>query len=340
MKSPSLVLIAFLLLLELISPITISSAIPVAFPPVHSSKPIKIGNTVNVYQYYSKEPAPMGVADFGINQTTNGSTVVDIPFIRESTQWEGKVFLVSLSATSSLKQKSYRYSVSFQLNVVLNYEYNGNSEALWVQDVALYNTKTHEITFVDNIWNLTTSTAKVAGVSGNGKIYGYRSTTYYAYTAPSSDPGNDVYLTLPTTIYLLVNVTVNSQGQPVIYFWYNDGYGWVNYDTVTVNAPSSSNVYFLVDGYNYTGDGLFYDAELIMGGPGGGSTAQMNSGTLYFQLFYWNGTAFHEIMHAFNFGSNTAETVSNVVDQAYYNSTIEEYEAELTPGSGSLGYLW
>jgi len=340
MKSAPLVLIAFLLLLELISPITISSTIPLVFPPVHSSKPIKIGNTVNVYQYYSKEPAPMGVADFGINQTTNGSTIVDIPYIVETSQWEGKVFLVSLSATSSNKNPSYHHSVSFQLNVVLNYEYNNNTYALWVQDVATYNTQNNEIYFVDNIWNLTTSTASVTGVSGNGKIYKYQTTTYYAYVASSSYPGSCVYLTLPTTIYLLVNVTTNSQGQPVIYFWYNDGYGWVKYDTVTVNAPKSSNTYFLVDGYNYTGDGLFYDAELIMGGPGGGSGAQMNSGTLYFQLFYWNGISFHEIMHAFNFGSNTAETVSNVVDQAYYNSTIGEYDAELTPGSGSLGYLW
>ena len=64
-------------------------------------------------------------------------------------------------------------------------------------------------------------------------------TTYYAYTASSSDAGDDEYLTLPTTIYLLVNVTVNSKGEPVIYFWYNDGYGWVSYDTVTVNAPGS-----------------------------------------------------------------------------------------------------
>ena len=335
MRYPTSVLIAFLLMLQLILPIAISSTASLAFPPVHpSSHPTKIGNVVNVYQYYSKEPAPMGVADYGVNQTANGETA----YIIKTTQWKGKIFLVSLSATSN--SKTYPYSVSFQLNVVLNYEYKGSSIALWVQDVAVYNTQTHQITFVDNIWNLTTSTAKVSGVSGNGKIYHYQTTTYYAYEASSSDPGNDVDLTLPSTFYLLVNVTTNSKGEPVIYFWYNDGYGWVNYDTVTVNAPGSSNVYFLVDGYNYTGDGLYYDAELIMGGPGGGSNANMNSGTLYFQLFYWNGTTFKEIPHAFNFGSNTAETSNNVIDQAYYNLTTDEYEAELTPGAGSLGYLW
>ena len=334
-------LIVLLALLQIVSPIVSFPLVPLAFPPVHISHPTKIGNVINVYLYYSKEPAPMGVADYGVNQTTNGSSVVYIPFIRETTQWLGKVFVISLSAISSVKQPSYHYSVSFQLNVVLNYEYDNKTYALWVQDVAMYNTKTHEIYFVDNIWNLTSPYASVNGVVGNGKIYKYHQMTFYAYVASSSYPGSYVTLTLPTAIYLLVNVTTNILGQPVIYFWYNDGYGWVNYDVVTVtNVIDASNVYFLVDGYNYTGSGNYYDAELVMGGPGGGSSAQMVNGTLYFQLFYWNGTAFHEIMHAYNFGSNTAETSYNVVDQAYYNSSIEEYEAQLTPGAGSLGYLW
>jgi len=337
----ALPLLIFVLLLQIISPITISIAgTPIALPPVHMTKH-SMENQVNVYAYYSHEPAPMGVADFGINQTTSGSTVVDIPFIRETTQWLGVVNINSLSAISSVKKATFHYSVTFQLNVVLNYEYNGNTYALWVQDVAFLNTKTHGVFIENNIWNLTAPYASVTGVSGNGKIYSYSNMTFYGYTASKSYPGSYVTLTLPATIYLLINVTTNSLGQPVICFWYNDGYGWVEYDVVTVtNVIGASNVYYLVDGYNYTGSGNFYDAELIMGGPGGGSTAQMNSGTLYFQLFYWNGTDFHEIMHAFNFGSNTAETVSNVVDQAYYNSTIGEYDAELTPGSGSLGYLW
>jgi len=337
----ALPLIVSLLLLQIFLPITISPTVPLAFPPTHISHPTKNGNVVNVYLYYSSEPAPMGVADYGINQTTIGSTVVDIPFIRESTQWLGVVNINSLYAISSIKSPSYHYSDSFQLNVVLNYEYNNETYALWIQDVAVYNTKTHEIYFVNNIWNLTSPYASVTGVVGNGKIYAYQQMTYYAYVASSIYPGSFVKLSLPAKIYLLVNVTTNSLGQPVICFWYNDGYGWVNYDAVTVtNVIGASNVYFLVNGYNYTGSGNYYDAELVMGGPGGGSSAKMVSGTLYFQLFYWNGTAFQEIMHAFNFGSNTAETSYNVVDQAYYNSAIEEYEAQLTPGSGSLGYLW
>lgn len=84
------VLIAFLLLLQLILPITVSSTVPLAFPSVYPTSHLtKMGNVANVYQYYSKEPAPMGVADFGVNQTVNGLTA----YIIKTTQWEGKIFL-------------------------------------------------------------------------------------------------------------------------------------------------------------------------------------------------------------------------------------------------------
>jgi len=305
----------------------VSAPVPIGEPVHILSMPKTVADEVYIHTIYSNEPAPMGIADYGISP--NG------PFIRESTQWEGKVVIDSLSATST--SSSAPNSVSFQLNVVLNYEYGGNTYALWVQDVAYFDTQTECIKFEDAIFNFSAPNAKLSGLSGNGAIYGSVAYLDCAYDYP----GSFVTLSLPATVYFLVNVTTNSQGQPVICFWYNDGYGWVNYDRVTVtNVVDASNVYFLVDGYNYNGYGIFYDAELIIGGPGNESSATINYGTVYFQLFYWNGHNFQEVRNAYNFGSDTAETVSNALVQTYVNSSNGELESELTVGYGSLGDLW
>ncbi|QKR00825.1 hypothetical protein GWK48_10910 [Metallosphaera tengchongensis] len=283
---------------------------------------------VSVYNYYSSEPAPMGIADYGIGP--NG------PFIRTTTQFEGKVTIYNLSAVSSFNTPW----VTFQLNVVLNYQYNGNTYALWAQDVAWYNTFNHTVTFEDNVWNMTAPLANVTGVVGNGGIYNSNSSTYYAYGA-NNLPGSYYQLPLPGTFYLLVNVSVNSLGQPVIYFWYNDGFNWVEYDAVTVaNVRLASNVYFMVNGFQYTGDGHYYDAELVMGGPGSGSSAYIFSSSTYLSLFYWNGHNFQGVANAYNFGSDTAETVSHVIDNNYYYLFSGELLAGVTAGNGTLGNLW
>ncbi len=283
---------------------------------------------VNVYSSYSSEPAPMGIADYGIGP--NG------PFIRTTTQFMGEVTIYQLKAYSSFATPC----VSFQLNVVLNYQYGGNTYALWIQDVAIYDSYNYTVWFLDNVWNFTSVNANVTGVVGNGEIQTFDGTEVYVYQ-PGLLPGNYVPLSLPASIYLLVNVSVNSLGQPVIYFWYNDGYGWINYDTVTVtNVQLASNVYFMVNGYQYTGDGHFYDAELVMGGPGGGSTAYLNSSQVFFSLSYWNGHNFQGIENAYNFGSDTDETVSNAVDTTYYYPFSGELVAGVTAGSGTLGSLW
>ncbi|QGA53918.1 hypothetical protein GFS03_04670 [Sulfolobus sp. E5-1-F] len=298
----------------------------VYFPPsAHNISPLKIGDQINPYAYYSSEPAPMGIADYGLSP--NG------PFIRNTTSWWGIVEINGLSAISN--GSSW---VSFQLNVVLNYQYNGNTYALWVQDVAVYNTESGETYILDNIWNFTSPKANVNGLEGNGGIY-YDSNSgllYYAYEAP-----NPTTLTLPATIQLFVSVSTNTNGQPVIYFWYNDGNGWVNYDVVTVtNVFDASNVYFLVDGYTTTGNGLLYDAELVMGGPGGGLCANVFYSDVFFFLYYWNGHNYQEVRNAYNFGSDTAETVNNVNVGEYYYPLYGILTSGLTSGRGSLSQIW
>jgi len=327
-------IIYLLFLLQIISPI-----ITVQYIQSATAKPL-------IPQHYISPPSitlqsgsgePVGIATYGSNPTGFSGASYTI----ETTQWLGIVTVDSLSATSNCT--SAPNSVSFQLNVVLNYEYNGNTYALWVQDVAFFNTQNDEVYVGNNIWNATTPYANIAGVRGNGGIYettlnGY-TVTYYAYT----DSASYTTLSLPATIYLLVNVTTNSQGQPVIYFWYSYGHGWVNYDVVTVtNATGASNVYFLVQpGLTSDSSGIYYDAALIIGGPYNGAYANIQSGTVYFQLFYWNGHNFEEPLYAYTVGYDTAETVTNANTQLYVNSSNGELYAKLVVGqTPSLQELW
>lgn len=301
----------------------------IAMPPVlgNASLSWKLQpNGINIYRYYSSEPAPMGIADFGLGP--NG------PYVLTTNSWEGVVYLNSLSTNTTF--------VSFQLNVNLYYTYGGNSYDLWVQDVAFFDTHNDTLFFLNNIWNLTAPNANVTGVYGNGKIYFYSvsHTTFYAFLAWNY-PGSPEVISFPTTFKLRVNVGTNSLGEPVIYFYYNDGFGWINYDTVTVsNAPRASNVYFMVNGFEYNGAGLYYDSELVMAGPGGGRTSYVYSANVGLQLFYWNGHNYQEVENAYDFGLDTGEKLYNANVYSAYFPSNGELLSVIKAGFGTLGQLW
>jgi hypothetical protein len=278
--------------------------------------------SVNVNALYSSEPAPMGIADYGVNSNNCG-------FIRHFTKvlGEGVICKAYVRASSTCSD-----CFTLQLNAVLTYCVNGKHYCIWTQDVAFFFGFNNTIVFIDNIWNLTCSHAKVEGVSGKGVISPSGNTCFYYYESPYY-----CRFTFPVKVCALMRVTTNSLGEPVIYFCYNLGKGWVNYDTVTVLTPHAKNVYYTIDGCKYTGTGNFYDIEFVLGGPGGGSSATVCCILAYFKLYYGNSTL-TEINNAYNFGSDTAETVCYVVDQAttYGGSNA----AQITCGYGSLCMLW
>ncbi len=293
------------------------------FPPAPSNVSLS-GKTgeVNLHAYYSGEPAPMGIADYGVGPYG--------PYKAETTQILGSAYVGYLSVTSP----GGNPEVAFQLNGVLNYKAGGHTYALWVQDVLVYNTETHSATVSDNVWNFTSPYAGVDSLHGNGGISTYGNQTFYAYTYST------ITLVPPFTFYLLVNVTVNAEGQPVVLFWANLGNGWVNFDQVTAtNAKGASDVYFLVDGGKYTGSGNMYDIEFVMGGVDG--TATLTSSFVFMTLQYWNGHNFQQPLNAYNFGSDTSETVANAVDLPYYlNKMTGTLQAGITAGNGGLDSLW
>ena len=98
-------------------------------------------------------------------------------------------------------------------------------------------------------------------------------------------------------------------------FEYEVGKGWVTYDNVTFPWTRGwSSFGFLVDGSNSPPAGAYYDAEWVLGGPGGGSSTSDVSSNVTLALEEFNGDNLQAVPNAFSFGVDTAESISNVVE--------------------------
>ncbi len=224
-----------------------------------------------VQPLYTQSPAPMGIGFFGLENISGqlvGSNYYASSFAATINITNLSVFNLADDAPSSM---------TFQLNTVTaNTTLFGNSSyTFWTQNVASYSVRTHEISFVDNIWNFSSPTAVMSSnaiLNSTGLLYPY-SGVHIAL-------GPTFYLPPPFTLTLYLN-TSEINGNNVFYFNYSIPTLGVSgtYDRVTFNstygmppaykAPPS---YFRVSGTQLTPLGLLYDAEIMIGGPGGGST--------------------------------------------------------------------
>lgn len=296
------------------------------------------GNNINPTSLYSSEPAPMGLADYGIES----SGLFGTAYAYNTTSFLGGVALNSLSVTNNTTNSQL---MSFQFNINLVFYNAGNMYVYWVQDVAYLNTTTHEIFFIDNVWNMSSHSQTMLNstLSGNGVVANSSGTTWYYDQAALSLPGNNVTLTYPSDIQFMMNSTTTSQGVPEVAFMYNDGFGWQTYDNVYFSFVTNltANLGFVVSGYQYEPNGYTpYDAELTLGGPGSGSSATDIQSNVNLTIQYWNGENYQEIPSAYNYGSHTAETIGNVVSGAYYTINDGSLFEYVTAGAGSLGQVY
>ena len=219
------------------------------------------GQQVNVHNGYNTEPAPMGIADYGIGP--NGA------YQYNTSSFVGIATINSLATSTSTNDPL----MTIQLNVNLAFTSNGDQYVYWIQDAALIDTSSNGISFENNVWNFSARSANMnqLGITGgNGAVSIARGQFFYGYA-----PGNEIYLQYPATIRLNVTCALDITGEPTVSFAYEDGYGLVTYDSITfiTRYPVTSFSGFVVDGYNYNPTGyLFYDSELILGGPGNGAT--------------------------------------------------------------------
>jgi thermopsin len=256
----------------------------------------------------------MGIADFGVG-------VDDEPYRYETTAFLGNFSWQGLNFRATSGAPSSDTNISIQLNAVLVFTVGDQNYSYWVQDVAFVNTATLEVFFEDNVWNLTTSAECLAdsAVSGNGTVLIFEHDScvgYYAYNA-EYQAGNDRIMGEPGSFSLLLRSYGAADGAPEVSVGYWDGAttDFVTYDNVQWPwATDASDDNFVVDGEQYTPANIFYDAELVVAGPGDASSSEAFSPTnVSTGLFLWNGHNFQAPRAVWNFGSDTAETSSDLV---------------------------
>ncbi|HKN06849.1 MAG TPA: thermopsin family protease [Thermoplasmata archaeon] len=281
---------------------------PIPFFPVHV-RPIgvTVPAVINPLSGYSSEPAPMGIGDFGVGAGGN-------PYTYNTTEFLGNFSWQSLNMNNGGDT-----SFSDQLNVVLEFAQGGSTYAYWIQDVAFMDSATGDLGFENNIWNFSSGSYCLSNsaLSGNGTVYPISGCEGYYAVGASSQPGANEVMPSPGDFSLLVRSYFSGGGLPEVAFEYWDGVTSyeVTYDNVV--WPWAHSVTFdhgfYVDGNATAPSGNFYDAELSIGGPGGGSATIAQSVTnIGSRLFLWNGHNLEAPRSVWNFGADTAEAISNV----------------------------
>ncbi|MEM0010867.1 MAG: thermopsin family protease, partial [Candidatus Bathyarchaeia archaeon] len=292
----------------------------------------------HVQPLYNVAPAPMGVGDFGL-KNQNG-VIVGYNLTTESV--EGTVTMSNLSSLD-LPSRGGQTSGSVQLNTVLtnvtlfgvtNYTY-------WTQNVISYSNDFHQLTFVLNIWNFSTPSfvfPKNGIAQGRGHVEGNE---VYITRGPSFS------VTLPVTVNLYTNASLVN-GDSAVFFNYTLIDNGVSrsgtFDEVLFNSTWGMPLgyhapvpYYLISGTTVTPTKfLLYDAEMMIGGPGGGSTTTIYNINATMGLMYYNSTssAFDSVPSAFNFGTDTGETSAGV--NVWWKGTT----AILNEGPSLLYGMW
>ncbi|MGA8604620.1 MAG: thermopsin family protease [Thermoplasmata archaeon] len=268
---------------------------------------------------YVSNPAPMGIGDFGLGTS---------PYAYNTSHFAGSLSLNSANATypgayyfitpPTATNGSYNspYYFGVQLNTVTsNISIPGNNDtAFWTQNVFTMNG--NYITFENNVWNFSNGALNPGSIySGSGTFV--PDVFYYDY-------GPSISFTFPVTVDLFNNVSVvNHRDQVTFGYRITDSGGSIQgiYDTVVFNNPyypmnPAYTPAFQVSGKYTTPLGLGYDAELIFGGPGGGSNAVFNniSGTETLQYSNQSSGGWKSVPSAYDFGSDTGETAIGVAE--------------------------
>ncbi len=286
---------------------------------------------------YVTSPAPMGLGFYGL--VNKSGKMVGNNYTTSSLEAS-----VNISQLNSLSiNADCSSTVTMQLNGILNnVDLFGNSSyVFWTQNVIRYDSTTHVLSLENNIWNFSSPTASFPSDVVN-----------YTSTAPIPESG--VFIACGPSFYVgphfSINLFLNSSivnGNQALYFNYSISSAALGgkisgtYDQVLFNSSYHSNVTapglkYLISGTTLNPMGTTYDAEIMIGGPGGGSNANVNNINATFQLKCYNSTThvFTIVKSAYDIGSETGET-SDGVDVHYEGTT-----AYLTSGPSMVYGLW
>ena len=303
---------------------------------------------------YTTQPAPMGLADFGIG--ANGPYALNASSIMGSITFEtppaatnpGSQELVAPSE-QTLGAIGSPYTFGIQLNTILqNVELPGvTNGTFWTQNVV--NMNSTGIHFVQDVFNFTyASNASREGViPTSGTIVsgcsGFDVTAMLTvYGGVYQCVGGTVPITasdFPMTLTFFNNASINSNNQDVLTFGYlftgaNGFHSGGTLDQLVFNSPGAPLTppaqppQFTINGYQTNAIGLYNDAELTLAGGIGGANGVFSTINSTMSLEYTNyttpsnpssNTGYQNVPSAFNFGDDTGETTTGVA--TYWTGT-------------------
>jgi thermopsin len=291
-----------------------------------------------VQPLYTASPAPMGLGYFGVHEShgVNVGTVSYYPSI------EGAVTLNSVDPFYLASSSPDIFTM--QLNTVLTHvDVLGNtSGAYWIQNVPVYYAASQTLTIEDNIWNFTAPGAAMqANTLHSYDGYLFPGEYYYA-------PGPVWHVPTPFTVQLYNNASIVNK-RPTVFFNYSiteangtvlsGSYDRVEFDSAVAPTHAAPRPVFQIDGKQTNAFGLLNDAEIMLGGPGGGSTTTLLG--INATMGLWtraNGSATYvAVPAASDFGTDTGETSEGIAE---WTPGPSNPIAVLGEGPSLLGPLW
>lgn len=316
------------------------------FPPNLLYAP-KFHNGMIVGPLYPQAPEPVGVADYGVDNATG----TPVSYTYDTTGFLANVTLDSV--TPYYLATGTAGGFTSQLNVVLNNVtlHGVSGYTFWNQNVFVYDAIGHTMLIENNIWNFSAPVGPQP-VSTFYKTMGYTNGTdvpsvgYYFAQTPNIIVQTPfiVEFTLHTLTHGIgtANFTEVDFGYNVLNATTDAKISGYVYDRVLFNNSGGSGsipqAQYHVDGTNLTPTGFIpYDAEVMLGGPGGGSTATFNAinGTMTLEHLNPSGSAYVPERAAWSSGSETGETAVGVAE--YYDA---QHVVHLGGGPEFIQPMW
>jgi len=266
---------------------------------------------------YKGIPAPVGLAYYGLREGAHGSIV---PSILNTTSLWAQVDTNGAGIQPLDLFQSSPDSYGIQLNaVVTNITLFGQpGYSFWTQNVVEYYAQANFLILVTNVWNFSGGPISANALYAHGP-YGtniYGALGYYYAEAFIPTP-----VTQPFNLSLYMNSSIVG-GRNAVNFTVDlsgpSGNVVMPYDYVIFNSTTSGGSPLTVpsnytaNGHSYNPIGLTDDFELIFGGPGGGSQADLAQADATLGLAYWDAatSSYQATPAAYSYGGETGETVT------------------------------
>ncbi|MGA7923170.1 MAG: thermopsin family protease [Thermoplasmata archaeon] len=311
------------------------------FLPNFNSKIAMVNGHVS--PLYATSPAPMGLGDFGI-QEKNG---VNVGTISYTSSVKAALTLNSINPIYLAAAGPDQFTI--QENTVLTHVdvFGSTDTDYWIQNVPVYYASTHTLVFEDNIWNFSNPNTYFPP---NG-IYAHGPASFFIDDEVYIGVGTVAYnVAPPFTITTYNNATVYND-RPTVFFNYTLTKGTTSvsgsYDFAEFNSTGGKKATHPAPEPTYQINGkapnptgfLLNDAEIMLGGPGGGSQTNIfNIGGSFGLWTLPNGTkSYQDVPAAYDFGTDTGETSSGIAE---WSSGGANPVADIATGPSLLYPLW